>query len=100
MAAAATTLKGKVGAFIEPTCYKTTLAGAITDWQNLTARKLAAHRVFIGYPPSAISSDLKSDAQAGRKVCMSLKPPVTPTSAARSAIATFLASCKSAAAGG
>ena len=96
-AATATSLKGKVGAFVDRGAYHTRLGASILEWENIVGRPLAAHRVYLGKAPVAIYSDLEADARAGRKVCMSLKPPCDPpTRSARAAISSFLASCKAA----
>jgi hypothetical protein len=79
-----------------------TLAQAITQWQALTGRTMAVRREYYaagvyGTGAFAITTDLTADAAAGRKVCLTLRPPFNPTNATdRTNIATFLASCKAA----
>ena len=92
---------GLVGAYLNPAKFGSgvTQAQAISDWQTITGRTLTVRRVYYpaGQIPAAIPADLKADAVAGRKVCMSLRPAFSPPSAADlSALDTFLASCKAA----
>ena len=79
-----------------------TLAQAITQWTALSARGLDVRREYFaagqyGTGAFAITADLTADAAAGRKVCLTLRPPYNPVSATdRTNMATFLASCAAA----
>jgi beta-mannanase len=90
----------KVGAYINPAVYGTgvSTAQAITNFQSTTGRTLEAHRIYYGVSgfPTSISTDMKADVDAGRKICLSLRPPYNPVSSpVRDQLATFLASCQS-----
>lgn len=64
----------KVGAFVNPAVYGTGIstAQAITNFQGTTGRTMEAHRIYYGVSgfPTAISTDMKADADAGRKICL------------------------------
>src|SRR6266498_4243152 len=78
------------------------LAQAITQWEALTGRALNVRREYFaagqyGTGSFLITTDLSADAAAGRKVCLTLRPPYNPTSSTdRTNMATFLDSCKAA----
>jgi Putative Ig domain len=78
------------------------LSAAITQWEALTGRAMNVRREYFGagvYGTGSflITTDLSADAAAGRKVCLTLRPPYNPTSSTdRTNMATFLDSCKAA----
>jgi Putative Ig domain len=78
------------------------LATAITQWEALTGRAMNVRREYFGagvYGTGSflITTDLSADATAGRKVCLTLRPPYNPTNSTdRTNMATFLDSCKAA----
>ena len=94
---------GLVGSSITPNIFtppQATLAQAIDLWQSpaYTNRTLTVRRAYFWPPgtiPAAITADFKADADAGRKVCMDLKPAFNPPySTDQDRLNTFLSSCK------
>lgn len=94
---------GLMGAYLSPSDWpEGTMAGAITDWQNVLGRTMQVRRQYFGPDgsntamPATITDLLKADADAGRKAIISLKPAYNPTTQAdHDAVSGFLSSCKS-----
>lgn len=92
-------IPGYVGTFQSLNCWPsgTSPQQALLDFENVVSRTMPAVRIYYGVSgfPTAITSDMKAYADAGRKVCLSVRPAWNPpTTADYDQLNTFLASCK------
>ena len=91
---------GLFGVYLAPADWSpATQSGAISDWETLLSRDTQCFRVYYtpGTIPTGITSALSSLKAAGIKAIISLKPNYNPVSSSqRTAIGTFLSSCKTA----